>query len=223
MGSSARSATALLLVGVAVTAAGCGSSSPGNPAQLALEREDLIFVARSLQSLRPSADREVAATRSAWPYIYRGLPTRRDGLDPYPLRAASASAQLLELPALLQERAAAALTGPASGIAGLYRAFSGLARRGWEMIAAGIGQIEHGPPRAARFARANIALYIESIYDAHFGLGQIGKQLLRGYEKLGGQPVFGSQLTRAEVVLLAGDFNEAHDLLTPHETVKLGS
>jgi hypothetical protein len=30
-------------------------------------------------------------------------------------------------------------------------------------------------PAAARFARANVDLYIESVYDAHFTIAQLGK------------------------------------------------
>jgi len=213
----------MLLSVVAIAVAGCGRSSPGNPARLALEREDLIFVARSLQDLQAQTDREVAATRLAWPLILDGLPARSSGLYRPQLRAASESAALLTLPPLLQERGVAALTGPAYGIAGLYRSFSGLARTGWRMIAASIVQIEHGSRSAARFARANVALYIEGIYDAHFGLGHIGEQLLAAYLKLGGPARFGSELTEAEVQSLAGNYSEAQDRLRPHEKIKLGS
>jgi len=219
----ARAAAALLLIGTAIGCAGCGSSSAGNPAELALQREDLIFVARTLQALQTQSNREVAATRLAWPLIYRGLPARDSGLYGPSIRAASESAERLSMPALFSERSAASLTGAASTLAGLYRAFNELARKGWEMIAASIAQIEHGTPQAGRFARANVALYIDGIYDAHFGLGQIGKKLLPAYDKLGGEKVFGSQLTRAAVRALAETYSEANDRLQPHVTVKLGS
>ena len=48
-------------------------------------------------------------------------------------------------------------------------------------------------------------LYIESIYDGHFSLAQIGKKLLAGYDKLGGAADFGASLTQAEVDALARD------------------
>ena len=51
------------------------------------------------------------------------------------------------------------------------------------MIGAAVYQIEHGTPPRARFARENVPLYIDSVYDAHFGLGQIGKQLRRGLQE----------------------------------------
>ncbi len=66
-------------------------------------------------------------------------------------------------------------------------------------------------------------MYIESIYDAHFTLAQIGKKLLAGYEKLGGASDFGTALTQAEVNALAGAYSEASDRLHPHVGVRLGS
>ena len=74
------------------------------------------------------------------------------------------AAQRLQLPALFQERPAAALTGPASNLTGLYRAFAELAGRGWEMIAASIDSIEHGTPTAARFARASSLCLVRAIW-----------------------------------------------------------
>ena len=111
----------------------------------------------------------------------------------------------------------------APSLAGLFRAYSGLSTHGWQLIGAAIEQIEHGSPVAARFARANVALYIESVYDAHFGLAQVGKQLVAGYKTLGGASAFGPSLTQAEVDRLAGTYSEASDRLHPHPGVKLGS
>lgn len=182
-----------------------------------------MFVARSLQSLQHQANAEVAATKTAWPHIAYGLPARSSGLSGPDIREAIESAERLQLPTLLEEQHAAALTGPASGIAGLYRVYSGLAGRSWQMIAGSIAQIEHGSPSDARFARDNVALYIDGIYDAHFGLAQIGKQLLPAYEKLGGGEVFGAALTPVEVNAIAQNYSEASDRLEPHVAVKLGS
>jgi hypothetical protein len=165
----------------------------------------------------------VASTKAAWPFIVNGLPQGREGLYRPQIRQAVETAERLALPTLFGERPAAGLTGPASGLAGLYRAFTGLSSRGWAMIGAAIYQIEHASPSAARFARANVALYIDGIYDGQFGLGQIGTHLLQAYNKLGGQTVFGVALRQPEVAALAGAYTEGRDRLEPHVGVKLGS
>lgn len=165
----------------------------------------------------------MAATGVAWPSIVNGLPPGRRRIYTEQLAQAVEAGERLTLPPLFDEKQAAALTGPASGITGLYRTFVGLAGTSWRMIGAAVFQLEHGSPQAARFARANVALYIDSVYDAHFALGQISKQLVKGYKKLGGQETFGSALTQAEVDGLAATYDEAHDRLEPHVTVKLGS
>ena len=79
------------------------------------------------------------------------------------------------------------------------------------------------PFSAARFARANVALYIESVYDAHFSLAQIGKHLLAAYKTLGGGGAFGASLTPAEVDALARAYSEGQDRLYPHVGVRFGS
>jgi hypothetical protein len=219
----ARGATAAALLVLALALGGCGRASPQSPVQLALEREDLVVVSRALQGLQGQSEAETAATRAAWPLIAGGLADRETNLYPASVRAAIESAQRLSLPTILDERNAAALTGPAYGIAGLYREFTGLASRGWQMIGAAIYEIEHGTPHAAHFARLNSALYIDAVYDAHFGLAQIGKQLKAAYAKLGGQAVFGVALTQAEADALAAVYSEAHARLEPHVGVKLGA
>jgi hypothetical protein len=221
-GAARAAALALLALG-ALAAGGCGKSSTPSPAELALEREDLVVVARTLQSVQGESAAEVAASRAAWPQVFAGLPRRRTGLYSPQIRAAIETASRLDLPTLFEPRPAAALTGPASGLTGLYRAFSGLAGRGWQMVGAAIFQMEHGTPAAARFARDNLALYIDSIYDAHFGLAQIGKQLRAAYAKLGGEAVFGEALRQAEVDALARAYSDAGARLEPHVQVKLGS
>ncbi len=220
-----RPAATLLALGavLAIAFAGCGKSKPTSPAELALEREDLVVVCRALQSLVGQSEAEVTTTRAAWPYVAGGLPRRNSGLYVPAVRMAIEYAERLQLPTLLGEREAASLTGPAYEIAGLYREFTGLAGRGWQMIGAAVYQIEHGSPQSARFARANVALYIDAVYDAHFGLAQIGKKLLPAYTKLGGERVFGEALTLAEAESIADVYSEAHDRLQPHVGVKLGS
>jgi hypothetical protein len=206
-----------------LAAGGCGKATPPSAAELALEREDLVVVSRALQGLEGQSETEVEATRAAWPDFYRGPARRNSGLYTAVAREAIESAQRIELPTLLEERDAASLTGPAFGIASLYREFAGLASRGWAMIGASIYQIEHGTPSAARFARENIALYIDSVYDGHFALGQIGRQLLAAYAKLGGEPVFGVALTQAEANAIAAVYSQQRNRLEPHVGVKLGS
>ena len=181
-----------------------------------------MFVSRALQSVEGQSEAEVAAAKAAWPLIANGLPRRRSGLYRPRMRAAIESAEHLELPTIFEEREAAAMSGPANDIVGLYREFTGLAGRGWAMLGGAIFQIEHGTPQAARFARENVPLYIDSVYDAHFGLAQIGKKLLPAYKKLGGQAVFGEALTQDEVNAIASFYSEHRNRLEPHVGVRLG-
>ena len=218
-----RSAALLFLGGAALALAGCGASKPPRPQALALERADLVAVARVLAREEPAIRSEVAATKVAWPLIIDGLPARSSTVTRPAIRAAVQRAAALTLPAIFEEREAGAITGPGSGIGSTYRAFSILAGRGWRMIGADAEAVEHGSPIAARFARANVALYIESVYDGHFTLAQIGKKLRAGYKTLGGQAAFGSSLTQAEVDALADTYSEPADRLYPHVGTRLGS
>ncbi len=212
-----------MLGGAALAVAGCGSSRSETPQALRLQRADLVAVSRALASREQSVRSEVAAAKAAWPLVAGGLPADASTIPQPAIRTAIERAAALSLPGIFEERGAAALAGPGSGLAGTFRAFSILAARGWRMIGAAIEAIEHGSPAAARFARANVALYIESVYDAHFDVAQIGKQLLAGYKKLGGQAAFGASLTQAEVSALAGAYSDASDRLYPHSKVRLGS
>jgi hypothetical protein len=221
--SAARCASLLLLGASLLAASGCGSSKPASSAGLRLQREDLLQVSRALQRLQAPVAAEVKATKAAWPLVANGLPADTRTIGRPPLRTATETAARLEVPALFQEAQAVALTGPAAALAGLFRSYSGLATRGWQLIGAAIDQIEHGSPRAARFARANVALYIESVYDAHFNLAQIGKSLVSAYHKLGGSSAFARALTQAEVDALARAYSEEADRLHPHVGVRLGS
>jgi hypothetical protein len=189
---------------------------------LTLQRQDLVAVSRVLRGSETPAAHELAATRTAWPLVANGLPADPRALA-RPVAAAGASAARVKLPALFQEAPAASLTGPASGLAGLFRTYAGLATRGWQQIGAAVAEIDHGTPAAARFARENSPLYIESIYDAHFSLAQIGKQLERAYTMLGGAAAFRRSLTQAEVNALAEAYSEAAYRLHPHAGVRLGS
>jgi len=204
-------------------AGGCGSGPSATPQAMRLQRADLLAVSRALSGVERAVSAEVAATKAAWPLVVNGLPPDTRSIPHRPIAAASERAGALSVPGLFEEREAASLTGPGSSLASSFRTFARLAARGWQLIGASIAQIEHGSPAAARFARANIALYIESVYDAHFSLAQIGKQLLAGYKKLGGVSAFASALTQAEVNALASSYSEANDRLHPHTGVRLGS
>ena len=213
-------AIGVLLAGVA----GCGGGgSSATPTGLKLQREDLIAAARALSQARPEVDREAAASKAAWKLVANGLEIGSGvPVEPAILTAARIAADL-KLPGLFAESRARTLTGAASGLSGEFRGFRTLSLRGWQLIEYSAQKIADGPPAAASFAKANVALYIESVYDAHFGLAQIGKQLLAGYKRLGGPAAFGSALSEAEVQQLAGAYSEAQFRLHPHAGVKLGS
>jgi len=215
----------LVLLGAgAIAVGGCGGGGVlASSAGLRLQREDLLVVSHALQRVQGPVAAEVAASKAAWPHVADGLPANPSTVSRTPIQTATEAAARLKLPAVFAETRSATLTGPASGLAGLFRSYSGLALRGWQLIGAAIDQIDHGSAAAKRFARANVALYIESVYDAHFSLAQIGKGLLSGYRKLGGARVFGATLTQAEVDGLAAAYSEASDRLHPHVGVRLGS
>lgn len=223
--ASARRAGAagLLVLLAALILGGCGGGGPTSPAELALEREDLVYVVRALQNAEGQAGAAVVANQGAWPIIYRGLPRGRTGVMRPQIRAAIEASEHLLLPPLLEERQAAALTGPSSAIAGLYRAFSGLSGRAWPMLEAYIEQIEHGSAYSAAFARQNEALYIDSIYDGQFGLAQVGKKVGAAYRQLGGEKAFGASLTPADVLEVERAYSEAAVQLKPHVGVTFGT
>jgi hypothetical protein len=220
MSRARPAATPLAFCALAVAGCGGGGGVAATPQALRLQREDLIAVARTLRQVEPSVDAEVAATRAAWPLIANGL---APATATAPIMAAAQSAARLATPARLGEAQAASLTGPAAQLAGLYHAYSRLAETGWRLIESSLGQMRGGSPSAARFARQNVALYIESVYDAHFDLGQIGRKLLAGYAKLGGPAAFAGALTQAEADALAANYSKARDQLHPHVGVRLGS
>jgi hypothetical protein len=212
----------MLLAGLA--AGGCGgrSNSSSDPA-VKLQRQDLAAVSRALADAQSSVGHAVAATKRAWPLVVNGLSADISASPRLPIAAAGASAARVKVPPLLEEAQAGSLTGPASDLAGLFRTYIGLTSRGWKMVAASLDQIDHGPPASARFARDNVALYIESVYDGNFTLAQIGKHLREGYRKLGGPAAFGADLSEQQVNALASAYSEAADRLHPHVGVRLGS
>ncbi len=213
------------MLAAALLAGGCaGTAKKATPAALKLEREDLVATVRELRRLQPPVAREVAATKTSWPLIANGVPADVGAVLRSPAAAAAGeSAARLRLPVLFGEAQAATLTGEASQIVGLFRSYALLSARGWKLLLASLERIESGTPAAAGFARANAPLYIESIYDAHFTLAQIGKKLTAAYKKLGGASDFGAALTQAQVDALAQSYSEASDRLHPHVGVRLGS
>jgi hypothetical protein len=220
-----RRAGLLFLTGaLAITLlAGCGSGKPPTSAQLALERADLIAVVHGLQGLEGQLKGAARKTRAAWPYVVNGPSGGELRLGGAEVAQAAASAAAISVPAVLGEAQSAELTGPGSPIAGVFRTFIGLVPVGWKLIDASLAEIQRGPPVAARFARETVALYIESVYDGFFSLGQIGKKVGDGFKALGAEREFGASLTAAEVKALEGAYSEASFRLQPHAGVKLGS
>ncbi len=216
-------AALLVLAAAALALGGCSGKASTNPALLRLQRGDLAAVTRTLAAAEPGVRAEAAATKGAWPLIANGLPAGGRMPSRPALRAAAAAAGKVKTPALFEVRAAASITGPGAQLAGVLRNSIALNARAWQMIDAAVEQIEHGAPTAARFARANVNLYIESVYDAHYSLSQVGKQLLAAYAKLGGAEAFGAALSQREVNAVAGAYSEASYRLHPHVGVKLGS
>ncbi len=220
---SAGQMALLILAAAALALAGCGAGSTTSPAALRLEREDFLAVTRGLSSARPSVEREVAAAKAAWPLIANGLPADTNAIPRAPIAAAGRAAAAIASPPVFDEANAATLTGAGAKLAGMFNSFSGLSEHGWRLTGAAIEQIEHGTAASARFARENAGLYIESIYDGHFILAKVGKQLLDGYRTLGGPAAFGAALTQREVDTLADAYSEASNRLHPHVGVRVGS
>ncbi len=216
-------AALLFLSGAALILGGCGAGEAPTPAASHLEREDFTAVAHALNGLSAQVTREVLATKAVWALLANGLPVNLTAAERARIAAATLRAERLALPALFGEVRAASLTGPAAHLAGIFRSFRGLSMRGWQLIDATAEQDARGRSAAVSFARANVALYIESVYDAHFSLAQLGKQLAEGYAKLGGPSDFGSTLTQSEVDRLTAAYSEGSDRLHPHVGVRLGS
>jgi hypothetical protein len=203
---------------------GCGGSGESSsPPALKLSREDLLAVCGALELTEVPTAAEVAATKQAWRLIVDGLPRVITPLALGTIQVAAASASAIRVPAVLTQIPSASLTGPAAELAGLFRSYVLLSSRGWRLIAAAVSEIQRGGAASAHFARENAALYIESVYDGHFTLAQIGKQLLAGYRALGGAQAFGGALPPARVRALARLYSEASDRLHPHVGVRLGS
>lgn len=219
-----------MLIGAAVLIVGCGSSSSSHAQssrELTLERTQFEQVSRQLSGLEAAVKREVAASRVAWPSIADGLPQALGSGLRIAVSAANTRAKALPEPSFLAN--ARKLTGPASGVAGIYENYEQLAQRGWNLTEAAVQTISSagstgtnttatgaGAAAQASFERANSPLYIDAIYDAHFDLSLLGKSLVSGYEKLGGPEAFGAALTQAQVNALAGVYSIPAVRLEPH-------
>jgi hypothetical protein len=204
---------------------GCGGSgrSASSAHELALARADLIAVCGALAQARGQVGAETAASKRAWRLVAHGLPGALAPAQREQVLGAATAAAAVAAPPPLGEADAMRLTGAAAEIAGLFDSYMLLSARGWRMIVAAIGEIAQGPPAAARFARENAALYIDSVYDGHFTLAQVSRKLLAGYRKLGGEAAFGQALAPQLVGALAGAYSEAVERLHPHATVRFGS
>jgi hypothetical protein len=204
------------VVAAASLLAGCGSAASHTPSsrELALQRAQLVQASDGLRSVERAVQREVVASRVAWPPIADGLPRALPAALQGSVGAASASARALPEPPFM--RNAGQLTGPAAGIAGLYESYERLAERGWRLTAASIAAIVSGAPAVASFERENSSLYIDAIYDGHFDLSLLGKDLTSGYEQLGGPTAFGAALPQSKVNALAAGYSIPAVRLEPH-------
>jgi len=204
---------------------GCGGGRAAGAGELRLQRQDLLAASRALRQAEAAVSAELAASKRAWRLVANGLPPDEAGLAGArpAVEVAAHSAAGVRVPEPFKEDQLRSLTGPASALGGLFHSYAVLAQRGWSLIAYSIRQIQSGPGAAARFARENVPLYIESVYDAHFALAQVGKKLHDGYLHLGGADAFGASLHPGEVERLARTYSEERDRLHPHVGVRLGS
>jgi hypothetical protein len=203
---------------------GCGGSSPHGtvaragsggltPAELKLQRDELVVVGRGLQSIEGGVRAEAVAARAAWPLIAKGLPKRISAAMLSRLRLARTLAGHVEIPRGMGKNDQ--IPGPAGGIAALLRSFSGLSRQGWSMTEAALVGMALGPAASARFMRDNVGLYITCLYDGHYNLAAIGETLQKAYVTLGGPREFGARLTQREVDGLARVYSPAVARLQP--------
>ncbi len=196
--------------------AGCasGGSHVSSRRELALQRAQLVQVAGGLRSVETAVQSELTASHAAWSLVDDGLPHTLDGTLRSAVHAASASADALPAPSFMAK--ARELTGPASGIAGLYESYDRLAERGWRLTETTITAIASDSPTVASFERANSPLYIHAIYDGHFNLSLVGQHLVEGYERLGGAAAFGTALTQRDINALAAAYSIPAVRLEPH-------
>jgi hypothetical protein len=232
-----------MAAGLLSALAGCGGSG-STSAELQARRADLAEVRRSLYQVEEPIAREVAAARTAWPLIDRGLPDMelitahaKDGHTSTAERRRSAARlrrSTLRLRRLVSTAAARGggippaliahadeLTGAGSEIAGLYELSSGLIAHGWAQIAATLEAGSSDSQAARAFLRANVDTYIISVYDGNFDLSLIGKMAQQAYKRLGGAAAFGRALTPTQVSALTRAYSKHGVELTPHPWQRL--
>jgi hypothetical protein len=227
----------LLTLCLAAVLAGCGTHPP-RPAELHLERTDLVLLGGLLTRLERPIQGEVATARTLWPALAAGLPGNPSSAIQQKIATADARAGALILPVLVTQEDG--LTGPAAAIGGLLKSYTYLTQRGWQVIAtatgaaratgagqgatthSGRGAAIHAGAGAVGFLRDNAGLYIYCVYDGHYDLSLIGKQLQAAYRKLGGPPAFGAALTQAQVDGLLRAYSIASVRLVPHPPQSLG-
>ncbi len=206
-GAGIRVAALLVALGaIASPLSGCGSKRH-NPLELKLERIDLALLGRRLIAAESPIKQEMKSAKEAWPSLYGGL---RSGISrslEASVRTADMHASSLGAPPYLEE--VRKLTGPGSGVDGLYKTFWSLDRDGWSTVEATIDSIRRGPKASASFRRANVGIYIQAIYDAHYDISIVGKDLKLGYERLGGEKLFGKSLTATQVEAIARFYSPA--------------
>ncbi|HEY2766753.1 MAG TPA: hypothetical protein VGI76_00765 [Solirubrobacteraceae bacterium] len=183
---------------------------------LRIERADLVLVAHTLGQLEAPVHAEVAAARGAWPAIVGGLPSNPSRAARLAIATADARAHEVALPRFFDVEGS--LTGPAAGLGALLKAYTRLTQRGWRVTTAASKAEAHErqSPAAASFLRANSGLYIYCVYDGHYDLSLVGKQLESAYRKLGGPEAFGGRLTDGEVQALARGYSIAATRLMAH-------
>lgn len=218
---SARALVAALAVaGASVGLSACGSDHQPPDTALRSRRADLAQVAKALMEVREPLALEAAAAREAWPLVDRGLRLRgkarlsHSGLARRNAVIARAAkrAQALRLSLVGEPEA---LTGAASGLAGLYEAATGLLAHSWPQVAATASAGERKSSQAA-FLRANVGTYLIAVYDGHFDLSLIGKSLRRAYARLGGRDAFAGTLSASAVDTLAAAYSPRALRLRPH-------
>ncbi|HEY7892088.1 MAG TPA: hypothetical protein VIC05_07760 [Solirubrobacteraceae bacterium] len=225
-----RTLTLLLLPALlGLMVGGCGGASGTSPSTpgLALERSDLVSVVHALERAQGSVQLEAQAARVAWPLISKGLPATISPSLRAQLARASVAASGIRAPSFMTQLEQPTLTrrvyltGPAAGIAGLFQSFSNLTEQGWTLMTAAAERLNGSSPAANTYLRAASKLYISCVYDGHFDLAAIGKNLQHDYLTLGGPQVFGGSLPQAEVTSLTS-FYSTQLRLEPHSILPLG-
>ncbi len=149
----ARLAAAALTAGAAAAGAvGCGGPHP-RPAALRLERADLALVAHTLQQLEAPTHSEVAAARAAWPALAGGLPRNPSSATRLAVLTAERRAGALALPGYVTSETGS-LTGPATTLGGLLKAYATLTPRGWRFVAAALATESTAAAQGGRAGRA---------------------------------------------------------------------